>query len=332
MSENTIMEHRSIFNRQTLLSEADVRQRIRRVRNYSLLLGVGALFGLCIPLSKFTVQIDEHPVGLTIWVNVIVASLCLGVCVARRRMPLMNWQVMRFILLWAFFGSALGEVLLFWIASTLPATTLSIIVVCEGFFVYAIVACRSKTISVRSLAGLSMGLSGVVLMMASQGSITFSGHLYWILAALIIPLVYAVEDLLLADAMPSGLDIVAGTGLSALAAVLMLLPVAWLLGDLVTLDKPGSPLTLSLLCLGLISTVGTVLMARLLKQSGPVFGSLAGYTITAFGILWAVLLLDETIGYWSLAALLLLVAGLALVEPRKRKRRRDALPRTYLYP
>jgi len=216
-------------------------------------------------------------------------------------------------------------------ANALPAITLALIVVCQGFFVAAIVACRSNALKLRSLAGMLLGVAGVLLIIASQTGFALDGDLTWILAALSIPAVYAVEDLLLSDGMPIGLDVIAGTGLSALAGALMLFPLAWLTDDLVRLSSPSEPLSKALLCLGMISAVGTVLMARLLRQAGSRLIGLCGYIITAFSIGWAVILLNETVGVAALGALFLLFTGLALMEPRRRKRRANSAPRANMY-
>ena len=66
-----------------------------------------------------------------------------------------------------------------------------------------------------------------------------------------------------------------------------------------------------------ISAFSTILLVYTIRTTGAVFASQAGYSMTAAGILWSVVLLDETMTIWVWAALACLISGLALVMPKQ---------------
>ena len=136
-----------------------VSDRSRRLNGCLLLFAIGILFGLSVPLSKLASDIEAQPIGLALWVNVIAGALCLTIATFRRRLPVINRQLCRFVLLWGLLGVVGGDVLLFWVVQHLPASTVSIILVCEGFMVYGCVAARGKMPSnLKNLTGLALGM------------------------------------------------------------------------------------------------------------------------------------------------------------------------------
>ena len=64
----------------------------------------------------------------------------------------------------------------------------------------------------------------------------------------------------------------------------------------------------------------------LVGRAGAVFAAQVAYLVTGFGVLWAMLLLGERYSRWVWAALALMLAGLALVQPRADARRAGRRP------
>ena len=58
----------------------------------------------------------------------------------------------------------------------------------------------------------------------------------------------------------------------------------------------------------------------LIGQAGPVFASQVAYAVTLAGVLWGMALFGERHSPWIWLSLALMLAGLALVTPRKRER------------
>ncbi len=293
----------------------------RKLNGCLLLFAIGALFGLSVPLSKLASELEAQPIGLALWVNIIAGVLCLTIAALRRRLPVINRRLCRFVLLWGLLGAVGGDVLLFWVVQHLPASTVSIILVCEGFIVYGCVAARGRTPSgVKNFSGLAIGMLGILTLIGNGASFAAAGEPMWILLALTVPAVFAAEDLLICGSMPGGTqDFLALTGLAAIAGSVMLLPIAWYLNDFIALNWNPSQLEIAVVCIAASSALGTWLMVHLMTGMGAVYGSQTGYTITFAGIAWSILLLGERLNAGTLIALSLLFIGLMVVEPRTLK-------------
>ncbi len=290
----------------------------RKLNGCLLLFAVGALFGLSIPLSKLASEMEAQPIGLALWVNIIAGVLCLTIAAFRRQLPVIDGRLCRFVLLWGLLGTVGGDVLLFWVVQHLPASTVSIILVCEGFIVYGCVAARGKAPSSRkNLSGLAVGMLGILTLIGNGASLATAGEPVWILLALAVPAVFAAEDLLICGSMPETRDFLALTGFAAMTGSAMLLPIAWYMNDFITLNWIPSQLEIAVVCIAASSALGTLLMVHLMTGMGAVYGSQAGYTITFAGIAWSIVLLDERLNAGTLIALSLLFIGLMVVEPQK---------------
>jgi drug/metabolite transporter (DMT)-like permease len=57
----------------------------------------------------------------------------------------------------------------------------------------------------------------------------------------------------------------------------------------------------------------------LVGRAGPVFTVQVSYLVTAFGVFWAILILGEGYSGWVWSAMVLMLAGMFLVQPRPRE-------------
>lgn len=306
------------MTRQVFDRECKLYRQIRTLKGGGLLLLVGTIFGLAVPMSKIAVEIEAHPFGLSLWINGISAVICLSISIFRKTLPSPNWYLLRTLFLWGLIGNAGSEVLLFWSAQRLPASTIAILIVCEGLmvFAYAIVTKQEAT-TLRRFVGLITGLVGIVVLITTYEGSTTNSSLIWMAIALTVPACYAFEDIVIAAKLPENLDFIAAFGLASLFGVLCLLPVSWLTNDLIAINLIPGRIEIAIYCLALTSIVGTVFLARLLISTGAVFGSQAGYIITFAGIAWSIVLLGEQLSLMTWIAVGLLIAGLVLVEPKR---------------
>ena len=297
--------------------ERQRRQRLHTLRNVLLLLIAGIVLGAAMPLSRLASELQPHPFGVALWVSVITAVLGLGSAAARGRLPRMTPALVHLSLAWGALN-AIAFVLIFWVAQYLTGTALSIVIVCEGFIVFVIAAlARVEPVSLKRLAGVATGFFGIVSLILTSGDSTLGGGSVWLVVALLVPLNFAFEDLLVAARMPSGVDVGAMVGLSMLVSALLLLVPAWLLGDLVPLTLAAGAFELIVLLLALKSLVGMVLFTVLMTSAGALFGSQLGYVKALSGIVWSMLVLNESMSPFAWLSFAIILCGLFLVESRK---------------
>ena len=62
------------------------------------------------------------------------------------------------------------------------------------------------------------------------------------------------------------------------------------------------------------------LFIYLIAYAGPVFATQVAYLVTIFGVAWGMVIFDERHSVWIWLSLAVMLAGLALVRPRKHER------------
>ena len=298
--------------------ERRLRRQYQAMKGGVLLLLSGIVFGLNVPLSKVATQIDSQPLGYTLWANTVVMVLCLSIALFRRTLPTFSWPLLRFLLVWGIVGAVLGDLILFIVMSTINASTMSIIIVMEGFMVFAFAALiGQEKASLKRFAGLLVGLLGILMIVGSAGTSGTTINPWWALLALAVPLSYACENVYLGVRYPEGLDLIAGIGLSTLVASLLLVPIAWARNDLLAVEELSMGVRYALIGMALVAVVGNYLFIKVVQIAGSVFASQASYVIMIAGVAWSFLLLQERLSAGSVVAVCMMLVGLLLVEPKR---------------
>lgn len=298
--------------------ERRLQRQYQAMKGGILLLLAGIVYGLNVPLSKVAVEIDSQPLGYTLWVHLLVIVFCLTITLYRRSFPTFSWSLLRFLVIWGIVGAALGDLVLFAVMSEVPASTMSIIIVIEGFMVFGFAALiGQEKANMKRFAGLLTGLLGILMVVSSTDSGGMNINPWWALLALLVPLTYTIENLYLGARYPANLDLYAGIGLSTLAASLMLLPLAWMRNELTPVSDLPEQVRYALIGMALISVVANYLFIKVVQIAGSVFASQCGYVIMFAGIGWAYLLLQEQLTTGTLVAVGIMLIGLLLVEPKR---------------
>lgn len=303
--------------------EKRLRQQVRTLRSTGMLFGVGLVSGLGVVLSRIAAEAAAHPFGIALWINIVCAGICLSSSIFRGKFPKLDRSLIGVFVMWAFLSTIIAEVAIFWVAQELPASIIALILVSEGFIVFAVASMiKIEEANLRRLSGFVVGLAGVALAIFSTsetGAIT--APWIWALLALLAPLGYALRTLLVTVKLPQNIDMFAANGLCALTACILLTPLVIAFDDFFMLsfdaESPGGrSLSLAIILFGIISAVGVSMRVSLIRSAGAVFASQSSFVVTFAGIGWSMILLGETLPAIAWAALLLLVIGLLLVGPK----------------
>ncbi len=298
--------------------EQSLRQQINLLKGGFLLLLLGATWGLIPSLSRIIMLDGLNPLGVAFWTLGLSAALMIAASVLTGHYPKAAWLPIRRYLTLGLIGGVLPQVFLFWAAGNVPAMIIAIILAAESFIVFVIAAAMGlEAPSLKRFFGLTLGLACVALIMVPGAEDTGVAGWIWILVALAVPFCYALEDIIIA-ALPDGeADIFgAATGITVAAAVIMA-PVTFATGNFITPSEAIAGYGWAFFTIAALSAFATVLLIYTIRTTGAVFASQAGYAMTAGGILWSVLLLNEQMTVWVWAALACLISGLALVMPKQ---------------
>lgn len=168
----------------------------------------------------------------------------------------------------------------------------------------------------RRLVGLLVGLLGVGLVLWTQieGEAT---SMVWLFVALLIPLILAIEVMMMAGFRPKGLDDIGVLAMMQCCAFVIVAPWALIEGQsfALSISNVGTLGVTMLLMAGV--TIASYLMGfHLIKTAGAVFYSQTAYTMTIAGVVWGVLILNEQLSPLAWVAFAVIVIGMYLVEPK----------------
>lgn len=288
---------------------------MRRLALVGALLGIGAAWGLTLPLIRIAVSTGHAPLGLMLWQQVIMLAMLAGLLGAMRRpLPRLGGNLGLFLVV-ALFGAVLPGYFTYLTARDLPAGVRAIIVALTPMFVLPLaLALGFEQPDARRAAGVALGAAAVALIVLPGAGVTEVAGLAAVLLALIAPLSYAVEANYLAWRGPHGMhpfQVLVGASAVGIAVTW---PLAEATGQMVSLAGWGRAEWAML--------VGAVLNALaysgyvwLVGRAGSLFASQIAYLVTGFGVLWSRLLLGESYAPMVWGAFVLMLAGVALIQP-----------------
>ncbi|NJS40101.1 MAG: EamA family transporter, partial [Rhodobacteraceae bacterium] len=157
------------------------------------------------------------------------------------------------------------------------------------------------------------GVVGVALIASpGAGGVVSLG---WLMVAMVGPLFYAIEATYVARGGTGSMDAVqAMFGVSVVGTV-MAAPIALGTGQWVD-PFPMGQAEWALVASSAVHAVVYASYVWLASKAGSVFASQTAYLVTGSGVLWAMVLLGERFQPIVWVALVVMLAGVALVQPR----------------
>ncbi|WP_425091957.1 DMT family transporter [Tropicimonas sp. S265A] len=289
-----------------------------RVRLTAVLVAIGAGWGITQPLSKIAVSTGHPPFGLVFWQLAIGAVVLGAICVLRGRGLPLGPVHLRLYGLVALVGTLIPNTASYAAIAHLPSGIVSILLSLVPMLAFPIALVLGlDRFSALRLGGLACGLAGVALIVLPGSGALQAVALVWIPVALIAPLFYAVEGNIVARWGTYGLDPLQVLWGASLVGAVLALPVTLITGVWVDPRPPWGGAEAALVASSVIHGLVYASYVWLVGRAGPVFAGQAAYLVTGFGLIWAMLLLSERYSGPVWAALVLMCAGLFLVQPRR---------------
>ena len=284
-------------------------------------LGIG--WGSTQSLGKIAVSTGYRPFGLIFWQLVIGVALLGAINLIRGGSFRVGAAGVRFALVIAVIGTLIPNSTFYLSLQHLPGGIMSIIIATVPLISFPIaVALGTDRFSGLRFLGLFCGLLGVALIALPAASLPEPGMAAWLPVAMIGPLFYAIEGNYVARFGTAGLDGVQAMFWASVVGAVIVLPLALGSGQFI---DPAVKWGRAEAAIVVGSSLHAVLYATyiwLAVKAGSVFATQSGYIVTGSGVFWAMLLLGESFSGWVWAALVVMLVGLTLVQPRRRS---DAL-------
>jgi CheY-like chemotaxis protein len=297
--------------------EVKLQRAVQTLQGSFLVLAVGLVWGLTPALSRMASGLGSNPLGLAVWVNAIAAVFCLSIALYRGKLPRLSRSDFMFFLGWAILAGILQRITTFIITEHVEATMLSLIVTLQGFMVFGFAAItKIERATPRRLLGLLVGLLGVSIILFSRFDLNKGGQNAWLIFAMLLPLLFAIEALVLAGKRPEHIDKFASVGIMMALSTLMLGPFAYWTGDLMPLGPQFGRLEVLVILMGIVGASSLLLAFHLIATAGAVFYSQSAYAMTIAGVVWGMLLLNEELSLIAWVAFAVIAIGMYLVEPK----------------
>ncbi|MFD1158602.1 DMT family transporter [Roseovarius aestuarii] len=285
---------------------------------YGFLVLMGAGWGLSVPLSKIAVSTGHQPFGLIFWQLFIVVVVLGAICAWRGKRVELGRRYWRLLIMVALTGAVLPDIFFYLSAARLPGGVMSIIISSVPMFSLPIaLAMGNEDFTWRRLAGLLVGLTGIVLLIGPDASLPERAMAAFVPLALLAPMLYATEGNLVAKWGTQGLDSVQVILGASILGMVLSLPLALISGQWINpLAGFGVP-EAALVGAAALHAVVYAAYVWMVGRAGSVFTAQTSYLVTGFGVLWSILLLQESYSTFVWAALALMLAGMFLVQPRR---------------
>jgi drug/metabolite transporter (DMT)-like permease len=286
----------------------------RRLYALSLLITTGVLFGLIFSLTRLSITGGVPFLAFAFW-QVFGAALCvLAYCALRRRLPRWSPRHGLSYLAMAVTGGLVPPVIFAFVAPKLPAGIVSLTVSSSPIMTLLIVlALRMERFNLWRLAGLALGIAGVLLILLPETSLPEPGMALWVLVALAAPLGLGIGNIGAVRLRPPDTTPVQfAAGILCLAALLILPLMLWVHGAW-AFDGPLDTAQISLLVV--MPTMGVVWCfgMEIARVADAVYLSLFDYLATLAGVGWGILFFAERHSPWVWGALALLMLSIWLV-------------------
>ena len=298
--------------------EAAYRNRITLLHGSFLLLAIGMIWGLTPSLARLASSASEDSIGMTAWIALLSSVIMIAITLGRRRIPKITVHRVLFGVVLGAIGTIGSQVAMFAAAEHVSATILAILLALESLLVFALAAILGiESPNLRRFAGLIIGLFCVLVIILSQGRIEGGAPIFWIGIALLVPVAYAVETIMIA-AWPGEdddpLDLIT---VVTLAGTVVVWPVAFAAGEIIPAREVFSGSGLIIPVFAVLSCLTDVLIVITLRQTGAVFTSQTAYVTAGAGVVWGVLLLGEMVDLWTWLAIAAIGISLFLVQPNR---------------
>ncbi len=282
----------------------------------AILLAIGIGWGATQALGKIAVSSGYPALGLVFWQLVICTAVLGALTYARgKRLPLTK-HALQFYAIVAILGTIVPGITFYISVARLPAGIMSITISTVPMMAFPIgLWLGSERYSHARLVGLLLGLAGVLLIALPKASLPDPGMAAFLPLALIGPLFYALEGSYVAHVGTRDMDAVQAMFGASLVGTILAAPLMLLAGQGFVIRSLGAP-EVALIGMSALHALLYATFVWLAAHAGAVFATQTGYIVTAAGLVWAAVLLGERFSPVVFLAAAVMLAGVALVQPR----------------
>lgn len=291
-----------------------------RAPDYALLIALAAIWGGSFMLIKLAVD-TVPPVTITA-ARVAIGALLFAVIIVAtgRRLP-SDPRIWGWAALAGLFGLALPFTLISWGEQQIDSGLAAILM--AGMPLMTLILARfvsAEPLTIAKLLGVGFGIAGLIVLIGPGKLATLGSDTVRQIAVVLASFCYAVNAVV--TKRVSGHDPYAVSAAIMICGSAMLVPASLMLDAPWTLGPTG-PAWFALVMLGVFPTgLASLIMLALLRRQGAGYFAQINFLVPLFGVFWGVAILSERPPASALAALALILAGIAISRGTLRLPRR----------
>lgn len=277
----------------------------------ALLLTTGVLIGLNFPFGKVAVEAGISPILWAALISAGASLTLLPILLLKGETFLQSSAAARYAIISGLITFVIANLLVFTVIPHVGSGFIGIMFALSPVFTLSIsVLFRLKAPGTLGFVGIMLGLAGATIVAWSRQSAQLDLSIWWILAAILVPVTLAVGNVYRTVAWPAGSSPDQLAFWSHLFSLLMLgLVLLVYEGSIDLAQLAAAPLTS--LAQFIIAGLTFPIFFRLQQFGGPVLLSQLGYVAAAVGLVAATLFLGETYRLLTWAGAGIIAVGIA---------------------
>jgi len=287
-----------------------------------MLMATGVLFGLVFSV-KIAAEAGVAPLGFTFWQSLGAGLVLLVFAVIRGQVPVLSAVHVRTYFVSGALGIAIPISLLAYVAPQLPASVVTLVLMLSPPLTYVFsLLLRMEKFRWLSVVGILCGMAGVLLVILPGASLPEPDMVGWLVLAFLAPVSFACVNVYAGRFRPpEAPSLMLACGV-LLASAIFLLPIMFATGQFHMFPGPDLAGDLAILWAVLLHAAFWVMFFEIVRLAGPVYFSQFNFVAVLAGMGWAILIFDDRPSAYIWGALVLLFAGLGLINWSMRRAQR----------
>ena len=290
----------------------------RRLWLTGCLLFIGISWGVVPSLARLATSEGADTLNATFLQALAGGLVLLALTLVRGKRFHLSWHHMWFYTVCGFTGTTIPTAIIFAASPEVGAGMIAIVIALAPILTYfGALVLGFEPHSFWRLVGIALGFAAVLLIVLPDLEIGLESLTAWLLITLFIPTCYAIESLIIALRRPPEGDAMMLVAGMLLSSALVLLPVVLLGGAADDLLPGWDTASIAVGGIAIINVTAYVIFLYLISAAGAVFATFAGYLNMVSGVIWGIILWQESHSPWVWGAVVLLAVAMYLVTERK---------------
>lgn len=284
-----------------------------------LLILLGGLWSISASMGKFAAQNDVSGIALAFWQATGSATILGALCYFRKFAPGLSWPYIRFFLASGFTSMAAPQAVMYTAAGHAPAGVLSIMIAITPLVTYFLaLLLRFERFQFLRAFAVVLGLSGAMLILLPKSALPEPDMVGWVAFSMLTPTFYAFSHLIGDKMRPPTMHPMASAFGTMFTAALMLGP-TMVIADVAYVPGLFNHMGDGAIFIQMIgSACAFMTWFYVLRRAGGVFASMVGFLVVPMGIGYGWLFFDETHSLWVVAAVIIILISLAIMQLSKK--------------